>query len=132
MTINKKPTPRASFHIGIRLLLVIVLTEAAIMLCYQLFGINSDSTWAGVADALMLGLISSAVIFRQVVRPLQQAGQQNALFNTLVNNLDVGVVMTDPHQPDHPIIYINPAFTRITDYSAIAARTSALSGTISF
>jgi len=118
MTINKKPAPRASFHIGIRLLLVIVLTEAVIMGCYQLFGINDDSTWADLADALMLGLISSIVIYLWVVRPLKQAGQQNALFNTLVNNLDVGVVMTDPHQPDLPIIYVNPAFTRITGYSA--------------
>jgi len=118
MTINKKPAPRASFRIGIRLLLVIVLTEAVIMGCYQLFGINDDSTWADLADALMLGLISSIVIYLWVVRPLKQAGQQNALFNTLVNNLDVGIVMTDPHQPDLPIIYVNPAFTRITGYSA--------------
>ncbi len=28
-----------------------------------------------------------------------------------------GVVMTDPNQPDNPIIYTNPAFTEITGYS---------------
>jgi len=118
MKILEKTAPMSSLRIGFRLLLVIVLTEAAIMLCYQLFGINADSTWAGIADALMLGLISSVVILRQVVRPLQQASQQNALFNTLVNNLDVGVVLTDPRRQDHPIVYVNPAFTRITGYSA--------------
>lgn len=29
-----------------------------------------------------------------------------------------GIVITDPRQPDNPIVYTNPAFTRITGYSA--------------
>lgn len=29
-----------------------------------------------------------------------------------------GVVITDPHQPDNPIIYVNPAFEQMTGYSA--------------
>ena len=113
-----KPIRQSSLSIGVKLLLLIVGAEAVIMGCYQLLGVNADSTWAGIADALMLGLISSIVIYLWVVRPLKQAGQQNALFNTLVNNLDVGVVLTDPHRENHPIIYVNPAFTRITGYSA--------------
>ena len=28
-----------------------------------------------------------------------------------------GIVITDPNQPDNPIVYANPAFTRITGYS---------------
>jgi PAS domain S-box-containing protein len=28
-----------------------------------------------------------------------------------------GIVITDPNQPENPIIYVNPAFTRITGYS---------------
>src|SRR5207247_1563024 len=27
-----------------------------------------------------------------------------------------GILITDPHQPDNPIIYVNPAFERITGY----------------
>ncbi len=107
-----------SIPTGIKLLLVIVCTEAAIMAAFALFGVNADTWWAGIADALLLGLISSLVIFTQVVQPLQQAKQQNDLFNTLVNNLDVGVVVTDPHRDGRPITYVNPAFTRITGYSA--------------
>jgi len=109
---------RTSLQLGIKLLLVIVFTEALIMTCYHFIGINSASLWAGVSDALLLGIISSIVIFNQVIKPLKQAKQQNDLFNTLVNNLDVGVVVTDPHQQDHPITYVNPAFTRITGYHA--------------
>ncbi len=29
-----------------------------------------------------------------------------------------GVVVTDPHQPNYPVVFVNPAFTRITGYSA--------------
>jgi diguanylate cyclase (GGDEF)-like protein/PAS domain S-box-containing protein len=29
-----------------------------------------------------------------------------------------GVVVTDPHQPNYPIVFVNPAFTQITGYSA--------------
>jgi len=108
---------RTSLSIGIKLLMVIVFTEATIMAAYALLGVNADSWWAGMADALLLGAISSIVIYLWVVRPLKQAMQQNALFNTVVNNLDVGVVVTDPNQKDQPIIYANPAFTRITGYS---------------
>jgi len=114
----KKLFEHGSFQLGLKLLLVIVFTEAAIMAVYHLIGISPASLWAGIADALLLGVISSLVIFNQVVRPLKQAKQQNDLFNTLVNNLDVGVVVTDPHQDNHPITYVNPAFTRITGYAA--------------
>jgi len=109
---------RASLQLGIKLVIVIVLTEAAIMMSYHLLGVSPASLWAGIADALLLGVISSIVIFIWVVKPLKRAKQQNELFNTVVNNLDVGVVVTDPHQQDHPITYVNPAFTRITGYSA--------------
>jgi len=109
---------RASFLLCFKLLLAIVFAEAAIMACYHLLGVSPASLWAGIADALLLGVISSIVIFIWVLKPLKQAKQQNDLFNTVVNNLDVGVVVTDPHQQNHPITYVNPAFTRITGYSA--------------
>ena len=35
-----------------------------------------------------------------------------------INSASEGVVITDPHQPDHPIIYSNPAFSRITGYQS--------------
>ena len=32
-----------------------------------------------------------------------------------------GVLITDPNQPDNPVIYVNPAFERITGYTAAEA-----------
>ncbi len=30
-----------------------------------------------------------------------------------------GIVITDPHQPNNPVIYVNPGYERITGYSAV-------------
>jgi PAS domain S-box-containing protein len=44
--------------------------------------------------------------------------QENRLLASAINNLSSGVVITDPNQPDNPIIFVNPSFTTITGYSA--------------
>jgi PAS domain S-box-containing protein len=44
--------------------------------------------------------------------------QENRLMASAINNLSSGVVITDPSQPDNPIIFVNPSFTTITGYSA--------------
>lgn len=36
---------------------------------------------------------------------------------TAINRLDVGIVITDPHQWDNPIIFTNPGFSQMTGYS---------------
>jgi PAS domain S-box-containing protein len=36
----------------------------------------------------------------------------------VVESTRTGVLVTDPNRPDNPIIYANPAFERITGYSA--------------
>jgi PAS domain S-box-containing protein len=33
-----------------------------------------------------------------------------------IASVSVGILITDPHQPDNPIIYVNPAFERLTGY----------------
>lgn len=76
------------------------------------------SFWVSVADVLLLAAISSVVISYWVIVPLKKAKQQNDVFNTLVENIDVGVVLTDPDAPDHPIVFVNPTFCRITGYAA--------------
>jgi PAS domain S-box-containing protein len=35
-----------------------------------------------------------------------------------IASVSVGILITDPHQPDNPIIYVNPAFERLTGYGA--------------
>ncbi len=38
------------------------------------------------------------------------------LFEEIVNLIDVGIAIVDPHQQDIPIIYINNSFSKITGY----------------
>ena len=38
-----------------------------------------------------------------------------------IASVGVGILITDPHQPDNPIIYVNPAFERVTGYAAAEA-----------
>jgi diguanylate cyclase (GGDEF)-like protein/PAS domain S-box-containing protein len=39
-------------------------------------------------------------------------------FRLLVESLPEGVVLTDATRPGHPVLYVNPAFERMTGYSA--------------
>jgi len=116
MILSSLKNRTAAATIGARVLTVIVFTEASIMAAFYLLGADSSSIGAGVVDTLMLAIISTLVIYLWVIRPLKYAKQQNELFNTLVNNIDVGMVVTDPRA--HGVItYVNPAFTRITGYA---------------
>jgi len=47
---------------------------------------------------------------------LRQAADENLRLARAVNSASEGVVITDATQRDHPIIYTNPAFLRITGY----------------
>ncbi|MGB3206561.1 MAG: PAS domain-containing protein [Crinalium sp.] len=49
---------------------------------------------------------------------LRQAAGENLRLGQAVVSVSDGIIITDPHQPDNPIIYINPAFTKITGYAA--------------
>jgi hypothetical protein len=49
-------------------------------------------------------------------RAIQQAAIENLRLARAVNAVADGVLITDPTQPDNPIIYTNPAFSRITGY----------------
>ena len=49
---------------------------------------------------------------------LRQAAGENLRLGQAVISVSDGIIITDPLQPDNPIIYINPAFTKITGYTA--------------
>ncbi|GMR00490.1 MAG: hypothetical protein BMS9Abin18_1343 [Zetaproteobacteria bacterium] len=108
---------RSTWRIGLKLLAAIVGIELAIMVLLDVSGLETASLWLGIADALLLGLCSSVLIYLWVVRPLQQAKRQNDLYNTVVNSLPVGVVVTEYRDDEHAIVSVNPAFTRITGYA---------------
>lgn len=54
---------------------------------------------------------------KQIAQTLQRAANENLRLARAINSVSNGVVITDPHQADNPIIYINPAFLRMTRYS---------------
>lgn len=47
---------------------------------------------------------------------LRKAAAQNLCLARAVTSASDGILITDPNQPDNPIIYTNPAFSRITGY----------------
>jgi PAS domain S-box-containing protein len=48
---------------------------------------------------------------------LRRMEVENLRLAQAIASTSEGVIITDPHQPDNPIIYFNPAFSRITGYS---------------
>lgn len=46
----------------------------------------------------------------------QEATAMLRLFSGAIESLEEGVMLTDAQYPDHPILYVNPAFTRITGW----------------
>jgi len=108
---------RSTWRIGLKLLAAIVGIELVIMVLLDVSGLNTGPLWIGLTDALVLGLCSSVLVYLWVVRPLKQAARQNSLYNTVVNSLPAGVVVTEYRNEEHAIVSVNPAFTRITGYA---------------
>jgi hypothetical protein len=51
-------------------------------------------------------------------RALGDPGAVNTLLGAAVAAAPTGITLADPHHPDCPIVFINPAFTEITGYTA--------------
>ena len=54
--------------------------------------------------------------------PLEEAGDPDAYLQALreraVIATDITFTITDPRQPDNPLVWVNPSFTRVTGYEA--------------
>jgi diguanylate cyclase (GGDEF)-like protein/PAS domain S-box-containing protein len=81
---------------------------------------------AGAADYLIKGQIDSSGLERAIrhaiersytLEKLRQALQENSRLASAIANITTGVVITDPNQPDNPIMFVNPSFTSITGYT---------------
>src|SRR3954452_19856495 len=61
------------------------------------------------------------VVFMQL-DPLQEASDPTAYLQALreraVIATDITFTITDPREPDHPLVWVNPSFTRVTGYEA--------------
>ncbi len=105
-------------RIGMKLLVAVMVIELLIMLAMNVLGVNEATLASGIGDALLLGMLSSGLVYAWVVRPLKRANERHQLFETVVNNLSVGVVVTEQQTGEQVIMAVNPAFTQITGYAA--------------
>lgn len=75
-----------------------------------------ETEWKG-ASAYVLSLRDITEL-KEVERNLDQTARLNHQFAAAITNMNVGVIITDPAQPDNPVIFVNAGFTRITGYDA--------------
>ncbi len=54
---------------------------------------------------------------RQAYGIAEQMTKRLRLQERAITSASDGIIITDPHQPDNPVIYANPAITRITGFS---------------
>lgn len=67
----------------------------------------------------------------RIQEDLQHSVKKNNQLATAINNLDIGVVITDPQQPNNPITFVNAGFEKLTGYKAeevIGRKSSPLQG----
>ncbi|HEY9884465.1 MAG TPA: PAS domain S-box protein, partial [Thermosynechococcaceae cyanobacterium] len=66
----------------------------------------------------LLSLSRTTTQYQQAEVSLRQAASENLKLAQAMASVSDGVLITDPHQSDNPIIYSNLAFSRITGYTA--------------
>ena len=67
----------------------------------------------------------------RIQEDLQQSLKKNNQLATAINNLEIGVIITDPQQPNNPITFVNSGFEKLTGYKAeevIGRKSSPLQG----
>ena len=52
----------------------------------------------------------------RIVRELNKVSASNDPFAAAVRTTRMPMLITDPNQPDNPIVFANDAFTRLTGY----------------
>jgi diguanylate cyclase (GGDEF)-like protein/PAS domain S-box-containing protein len=89
--------------------------------------IDMAAMQAGAADYLVKSELSATTLERsiryalqhhQALAHLRQALREKEQLVLAISNINAGVVITDPNQPDHPATFVNAAFTSLTGYTA--------------
>lgn len=65
----------------------------------------------------MAKTLSKNALYRQLILGAEPLGISRELLNQAVDSASVGVIITDPQQPDNPVIFVNPYFEKLTGYS---------------
>jgi two-component system cell cycle sensor histidine kinase/response regulator CckA len=66
---------------------------------------------------LLVRSIRYAIERKRAAEDLRRVAIENRMLAQAIASSSEGIVITDPRQPDNPIIYANPAFTQISGYS---------------
>jgi PAS domain S-box-containing protein len=91
------------------------------------YSLDVNAMHAGVRDYLIKTqlrvdllerAIRYAIEYKRIEVVLHQTSIENIPLSSVVENLTTGVLITDPQQPDNPLVFVNPAFSAITGYSA--------------
>lgn len=80
---------------------------------------DGSQFWAtGIVTPLGNGQLTGFAKVMRDATERRQAEEQLRLQNRAMTETLNGIVITDPNQPDNPIIYCNPAFERMSGYSS--------------
>lgn len=82
----------------------------------------ADDRWLMVKeyrspDGRSVGIRADITEFKHREAELAALADENAMLAAVARSSATGVVVSDAHAPDQPIIFVNPAFTEITGYS---------------
>lgn len=70
----------------------------------------------GLTPQLLAHCLRGALRYHQAQEQIRQTQEALQLRDRAIAAASNGIVIADPHQPDCPIIYVNPAFSAITGY----------------
>ncbi len=82
----------------------------------------SDGRWLSIrsvvlADGSLAAIHSDVTAEKRREAELAELAGKNALLAAAVEMTGSGIVITDPTQPGRPIVYVNPAFSKLTGFS---------------
>ncbi len=84
------------------------------------FDSEKERRWSPKEQAILMTMangIGGAIQRIRTEKKLRRSLAENDLLATAIANTTTGVLITNPHLPDNPIIFVNQAFTNITGYT---------------
>lgn len=81
----------------------------------------ANGTWVliherATADGGIVSIGTDITELKRREEELRKLAERNAQLAAAIEAANVGVIVTDARQPDNPIVFVNPGFTRITGY----------------